>query len=172
MPFRPIYLGHVFGTSIATVKNAAGATSDELFATIDFLPTFAKLCGCELPKDRVIDGVDQTELLAGGSSKRSQFVYMHSNKQRIDNPQNGPHMWEANGIRIGKWKYQRAEQKIAPYAVDKKKSIQSLIYTTFRQTSARERTLQVSSLKKLKKWRPSSPNGEFTLGKRKHHKNK
>ena len=32
-------------------------------ATIDFLPTFANLCGFEVPKDRRIDGIDQTKLL-------------------------------------------------------------------------------------------------------------
>ena len=50
-------------------KVPAGRKSDAVFATIDFMPTFAKLCGFKAPADRVIDGVDQTALLTGKSQK-------------------------------------------------------------------------------------------------------
>jgi len=40
-------------------KVPAGRESSAIFATIDFLPTLGKLAGYELPKDRIIDGVDQ-----------------------------------------------------------------------------------------------------------------
>tara|TARA_R110002096_G_scaffold212352_8_gene399841 strand:- start:1905 stop:3392 length:1488 start_codon:yes stop_codon:yes gene_type:complete len=38
---------------------------DQIAATIDLLPTFAKLAGTEAPTDRVIDGVDIRHLFAG-----------------------------------------------------------------------------------------------------------
>jgi arylsulfatase A-like enzyme len=44
-------------------KVPAGHVSDANFATIDFLPTFANLAGFDVPADRRIDGIDQTELL-------------------------------------------------------------------------------------------------------------
>ena len=50
-------------------KVPAGKTSDAIFATIDFLPTFAALAGFEVPEDRLIDGVDQSELLLGHARK-------------------------------------------------------------------------------------------------------
>ena len=46
-------------------KIPAGRKSDAIFATIDFMPTFASLCGFKVPDDRKIDGVDQTNLLLG-----------------------------------------------------------------------------------------------------------
>ena len=46
-------------------KVPAGRTSDALWATIDFLPTFTALSGVKPPMDRVIDGIDQTALLLG-----------------------------------------------------------------------------------------------------------
>ena len=56
----------VFGHS----KVPAERTSDAIFATIDFLPTFANLCGFEVPKDCRIDGIDQTKLLLGMTGGR------------------------------------------------------------------------------------------------------
>ncbi|WP_218918100.1 arylsulfatase [Falsihalocynthiibacter arcticus] len=38
-----------------------------MFSIMDFLPTFAAILGKELPKDRPIDGVDQTKVLTGES---------------------------------------------------------------------------------------------------------
>lgn len=38
---------------------------EEMFSIMDFLPTFANIIGAELPKDRPIDGVDQTDYLLG-----------------------------------------------------------------------------------------------------------
>jgi len=46
-------------------RTPAGTTCDRIAATIDVLPTFAKLAGTEAPKDRVIDGVDIRHLFAG-----------------------------------------------------------------------------------------------------------
>ena len=38
-----------------------------MFSIMDFFPTFARLAGGKVPKDRPIDGVDQTDLLLGTS---------------------------------------------------------------------------------------------------------
>jgi arylsulfatase A-like enzyme len=55
----------------------AGRVSDAIFATIDFLPTFGRLSGYAPPRDRIIDGVDQTDLLLGRSERgtRDHFYY-------------------------------------------------------------------------------------------------
>ncbi len=95
-------------------KVKAGAESDAIFATLDLLPTFATLAGFEVPKDRVIDGVDQTDLLLGTKPQgnRETFVYM-GHLSRKDNT------YAVNGLRKGKWKYLRAKQVVADYAQDK-----------------------------------------------------
>ncbi len=83
-------------------KVPAGRVSDAMFATLDFLPTFANLAGFEVPDDRIIDGVDQTDLILGENDEgaRETFYYFY------------------NGVRQGKWKYLRAEHKISGYAKD------------------------------------------------------
>ncbi|MEM1186149.1 MAG: sulfatase-like hydrolase/transferase [Planctomycetota bacterium] len=87
-------------------KVATGTESSALFATLDFLPTFATLAGFDLPTDRTIDGVDQTELLLGGDSgARDTFLYTTVIPKHA-----------ANGIRRGKWKYLRAEHLVPDYA--------------------------------------------------------
>jgi len=82
-------------------KVPAGRVSDAIFATIDFLPTFAALTGCKVPDDRVIDGINQKDLLLGKTEKgRENFAYLN------------------NAVRQGQWKYLRAEHKIPGYARD------------------------------------------------------
>lgn len=85
-------------------KVPADATSDAIFATIDFLPTFANLADYKVPDDRKIDGVDQTALLFGKSEKgaRDTFYYV-------------------NAMRKGKWKYVKAEHCMYKYAKDRKR---------------------------------------------------
>jgi len=73
-------------------KVPAGKTSDAIFATIDFLPTFAALAGFEVPDDRLIDGVDQSELLLGLSQEGARQTFFY----------------QGNGVRQGKWKYLQA----------------------------------------------------------------
>jgi len=83
-------------------KVPAGRVSDAIFATIDFLPTFANLAGFRVPDDRVIDGIDQTGLLLGKTDQgRETFLYGN------------------NGIRAGRWKYLKAKHHVYPFAVDK-----------------------------------------------------
>jgi len=85
-------------------KVARGSVSDAIFATIDFMPTFASLAGYKVPADRVIDGVDQTDLLLGKSRKgaRDNFFYQ-------------------TAMRKGKWKYLKAKHCMYGYARDRKR---------------------------------------------------
>jgi arylsulfatase A-like enzyme len=49
----------------------AGTTCSELAATLDLFPTIARLIGAELPNDRVIDGKDIWQLMAGEPDAKS-----------------------------------------------------------------------------------------------------
>jgi arylsulfatase A-like enzyme len=82
-------------------KIPAGRESGAIFASVDFMPTFAKLCGFEVPKDRRIDGIDQSDLLLGRRKVGRDYFYYH----------------EA-GIRKGKWKYLKANAHFYGYAVE------------------------------------------------------
>ncbi len=67
-------------------------TSKAVFATIDFLPTFGKLAGYKIPQDRIIDGVDQTDLLLGERITGNRDDYFYFCKG------------ELHAVRKGKWK--------------------------------------------------------------------
>ncbi|MBN2316566.1 MAG: sulfatase [Sedimentisphaerales bacterium] len=69
-----------------------GRVSHAIFSTMDFMPTLGGLAGYEVPKDRIIDGVDQTALLLGKSETgaRDHIYYLCRN--------------EMHGVRKGKWK--------------------------------------------------------------------
>tara|TARA_B100001029_G_scaffold72763_1_gene59426 strand:+ start:251 stop:1540 length:1290 start_codon:yes stop_codon:yes gene_type:complete len=82
-------------------KVPANRVNDAIFATIDFMPTFAGLCGFELPKDRHIDGVDQADLLFGKRETGREFFYFNR-----------------AGVRKGKWKYLKPDAHFHGYAVD------------------------------------------------------
>ena len=60
-------------------KIEAGRVSDEIFACLDWMPTLANLIGegGRLPKDRPIDGVDQSAYLLGQqeNSDRDHILY-------------------------------------------------------------------------------------------------
>ena len=82
-------------------KVPAGRTSDAIFATIDFMPTFAELTGYTIPGDRRIDGINQTDLLLGKQeSGRDHFYFQRA------------------GIRAGKWKYLKPAAFFHNYAVE------------------------------------------------------
>lgn len=88
----------------------AGKTSDALFATIDFMPTFAKLAGFKVPSDRKIDGIDQTDLLLGKRTTGRDDFYFQS-----------------AGVRQGKWKYLKPNAFFHGYAVeDDRKNVDEL----------------------------------------------
>ncbi len=71
----------------------AGTECDKIAATIDLLPTFAKMAGSEAPSDRVIDGIDIRHLFAGNFEKadpKRSFRYFFLNSLQA--------------VREGKWK--------------------------------------------------------------------
>lgn len=72
-------------------KVPAGKTVDQVLATIDMLPTLANIAGASIPKDRVIDGLDITDIIHGETTvlDRPFFYYQH-------------HILRA--VRKGKWK--------------------------------------------------------------------
>ncbi len=55
-----------------------GIRKDGLMATVDFMPTFASLCGFNLPSNVTIDGVDQSKFFFTKSKKsaRESYCYM------------------------------------------------------------------------------------------------
>ncbi len=69
----------------------AGTECDAVAATIDLMPTIAKLAGGEAPSDRVIDGIDISELMHGKAEvlDRTYFYYQHDCLR---------------AVRSGKWK--------------------------------------------------------------------
>ncbi len=82
-------------------KVPTARVSDAIFATIDFMPTFANLAGFEVPDDRRIDGIDQTNLLLGKrDSGRDHFYFSGA------------------GVRMGKWKYLKPNANFAGYATE------------------------------------------------------
>jgi len=66
----------------------AGATCNEIAATIDVLPTFADFAGADVPDDRVIDGKSIRSLLTDANAKSPHEAYFYRN----------------HGVRVGKWK--------------------------------------------------------------------
>jgi arylsulfatase A-like enzyme len=83
-------------------KLPAGAESDAIFSTLDFMPTFASLAGFEVPTDRVIDGVDQTDLLLGKKPEGNRDTFMY----------------QGNGVRKGRWKFLKAKHQVPRYSRD------------------------------------------------------
>ena len=54
-----------------------GTVSDEIITSMDLFPTVARAAGVSVPDDRVIDGMDITDFLAGReSSPRTTYFYM------------------------------------------------------------------------------------------------
>ncbi len=82
-------------------KVPSGKVSDSMWATVDFMPTFAGLAGFKVPQDRIIDGIDQTNLLVGKNDKGRESFY-----------------FDRAGIRMGKWKYLLPDARFYSYAVE------------------------------------------------------
>ena len=60
-------------------KIPPGTASNEIVHQMDLFPTLARIAGGKVPKDRVIDGVDQTDFLLGERKKSNRegvIVYM------------------------------------------------------------------------------------------------
>jgi arylsulfatase len=72
-------------------KVPSGTSSNLVTATIDLLPTLANIAGANIPKDRVIDGLDISDVIHGKSKEldRPFFYYQHT---------------ELRAVRKGKWK--------------------------------------------------------------------
>lgn len=79
-------------------KIPAGTASDQVCATIDLLPTIAHWAGAEVPSDRVIDGLDISDIFTGEKKtlERPYFYYQHQ---------------ELRAVRLGKWKLHKAHLK-------------------------------------------------------------
>jgi arylsulfatase len=80
-------------------KIKAGTTSDEIVHEMDLFPTFAKVAGGKVPKDRIIDGVDQSKFFMGKQKKSNReglIVYM------------GNDIW---GVKWRNWKLNLKEQE-------------------------------------------------------------
>jgi arylsulfatase len=55
------------------------STAEGMVSIMDFLPTFANILGVELPTDRPIDGIDQTDYLTGeksGSNRAAVITFL------------------------------------------------------------------------------------------------
>ncbi len=73
-------------------KIPAGIETDEIAATIDMLPTIAKITGGQVPQDRKIDGKDISPIVfgkKGAKTPHEYYILLH-----------GP-----GSVRSGKWKY-------------------------------------------------------------------
>ena len=128
-------------------KVPAGRSSDAVFATIDFLPTFARLCGFEVPRDRRIDGIDQTDLLMGKTETGRKTFY-----------------FDRAGIRFGKWKYLRAKAHFHGYAREDDRPEAEELYNLKKDIGERENLAEkhpdlVAKLRKLTEEMPQDGPG-------------
>lgn len=81
-------------------KIPAGHETGEVAATMDLLPTFARLAGGSLPDDRVIDGRDIWPLMVNLRNAKSphETFYYFGGSRGFDSPPS------LRGIREGNWK--------------------------------------------------------------------
>ena len=72
-------------------KVVAGSTCEELATTMDLLPTFARLAGATLPKDRAIDGYDVSSLLFGQADAKSPYeAFFYYDQKQLQAVRSGP----------------------------------------------------------------------------------
>ncbi|NQY56219.1 MAG: sulfatase [Ilumatobacteraceae bacterium] len=87
---------------------AAGRTSDELVTAMDLYPTLAKVCGAQVPTDRIIDGRDVSALWFGDApSPHDAFFYYRMN--------------DLEAVRSGRWKLhfsKKGEERPALYDLE------------------------------------------------------
>ena len=53
-------------------KVPAGSISNEIVHIADLLPTFSRVAGYDIPKDRIIDGIDQLDFILGKQEKSNR----------------------------------------------------------------------------------------------------
>ncbi len=90
----------------------AGSQCDTAITSVDFLPTFAKLAGANLPQSQPVDGTDISPLLRGEElGERSVFwhypLYLQGVGLTIDLPDGKTYSWRgfpSTSLRRGKWK--------------------------------------------------------------------
>jgi len=92
-------------------KVPAGRESAAMWATIDFMPTFATLAGYKAPSDRLMDGVDQTALLLGQRETGREDFY-----------------FDRAGIRIGNWKYLKPDAHFYGYSIEDDRPKEAELY--------------------------------------------
>ncbi len=91
-------------------KIPAGMVCSEMATTMDFLPTFAKLAGANVPDDRIIDGKDIYPLMTNPKAKTpyKEFFYYFET--------------QLGAVRSGKWKLvfkrKRGRDQIQPGLYD------------------------------------------------------
>ena len=102
-PWRGYYFTHMEGSlRVPFIVRwpdhvPAGRVSNEIVHEVDTYVTFAKIAGAQLPQDRPIDGVDQTDFLLGKSEKSSRdgfpvfVVGIADNTIVLYTTDNGPH---------------------------------------------------------------------------------
>ncbi len=81
--------------------------TDGLISSLDIYTSLAKMCGAEVPKDRVIDGIDLSDLILGKTeeSKRNTFYYYMANSLeavRVNNYK----------LRVSKPRFSRSEADV------------------------------------------------------------
>ena len=89
-------------------KIAAGSVSDEIVHEMDLFPTFAKISGGKVPDDRIIDGVDQTDILTGKQKKSKReglIVYMGNDVYAVKWRNWKLHLKEQDNILSGRVDY-------------------------------------------------------------------
>jgi len=77
-PWRGYYFTHMEGSLRVPFiirwpgRIAPGRVSNEIVHEVDTFSTIARIAGAQVPKDRAIDGVDQTDFLLGKSDKSAR----------------------------------------------------------------------------------------------------
>lgn len=64
-------------------KIPAGSISNEIVHVVDLFPTLGKIAGCEVPEDRIIDGIDQYDFFTGKQEKSNREGFIFYNNDDI-----------------------------------------------------------------------------------------
>lgn len=96
-------------------KIRPGASSDGIMTTMDLFATAAKLGGVDVPKDRPIDGHDQTAFLKGEAKSATDTVYYYLG-DRLMAIRNGK--WKAHFVTAENWPDGAMEEHSVPQLYD------------------------------------------------------
>lgn len=85
---------------------AGGVNEQTVIASVDFMPTLAKVCGAALPKGYVPDGEDMSAALRGETPKRTKPLFWEygRNDTSFAYPQDAKHRSPNVAVRDGDWK--------------------------------------------------------------------